>query len=381
MATTINAGRVAMVPRGDYSATTAYKRLDVVTYNGSGWLCKADTTGNAPADGSTYWQLLASKGDPGSGGAQSLKTVNGFSLVGEGDVKTTIDVAFVRSSGSWYAEDFEYSDVLAMLQAGVEIRPIINDGGFSFLGWLSEWHAGMVRFAFLLPEQGDNQPWQIHDNFIMVLELTDGNGNNATVRYDKRIADITALQEGLSGKADKRKVSFVTYTADIVIDNIGSVQPIDLEAKLNAYYPTWRTTDYEALNTIANAWEVGTISGVQMSAAMLSALDAAFTDFEVEDQMSANVSGAVITSQELAANIYLLYLRTDAVAPTLPANYDAADEFVFSFTCSTDACVLTLPSGVQMADGFDFEGDRAAGVKFQMSIMDGIAGYLIVSTN
>lgn len=368
-----------MVPRGEYSATTAYKRLDVVTYNGSGWLCKADTTGNAPADGSTYWQLLASKGDPGSGGAQSLKTVNGSSLVGEGDVKTTIDVAFVRSSGSWYAEDYEYSDVLAMLQAGVEIRPIINDGGFSFIGWISQWHAGMVRFAFLLPEQGDNQPWQIHDNVIMVLELTDGNGNNATVRYDKRIVDITALQEGLSGKADKRKVSFVTYTADIVIDNIGDVQPIDLEAKLNDYFPTWRTTDYEALNTIANAWEVGTISGVQMSAAMLSALDAAFTDFKVEDQMSANVSGAVITSQELAANIYLLYLRTDAVAPTLPTNYDAADEFVFSFTCASDNCVLTLPAGVAMADGFDFSADRKAGAKFQVSIQDGIAGYLMVS--
>ena len=56
---------------------------------------------------------------------------------------------------------------------------------------------------------------------LYLLELTDGNGNNATVRYDKRIVDITALQDGLSGKADKRKVSFVTYTADIVIDNIG----------------------------------------------------------------------------------------------------------------------------------------------------------------
>lgn len=368
-----------MVPRGEYSAATAYKRLDVVTYNGSGWLCKADTTGNAPADGSTYWQLLASKGDPGSGGAQSLKTVNGSSLVGEGDVKTTVDVAFVRSSGNWYAEDYEYSDVLAMLQAGVEIRPIINDGGFSFIGWLSEWHAGMVRFAFLLPEQGDNQPWQIHDNVIMVLELTDGNGNNATVRYDKRIVDITALQEGLSGKADKRKVSFVTYTADIVIDNIGSVQPIELESKLNAYYPTWRTTDYEAFNTIAEAWQVGTIAGVQMSAAMLSALKSAFIDLAIEEKMDAEVSGAVITSQELAANIYLRYLRTDAVAPTLPANYDAADEFVFTFTCATDNCVLTLPNGVAMADGFDFASDRKAGAKFQVSIQDGIAGYLMVS--
>lgn len=62
-------------------------------------------------------------------------------------------------------------------------------------------------------------------------------------------------------------------------------------------------------------------------------------------------------------------------------DYDAADEFVFSFTCASDNCVLTLPAGVAMADGFDFSADRKAGAKFQISIQDGIAGYLIVSTN
>lgn len=370
-----------MVPRGEYSATTAYKRLDVVTLNGSGWLCKADTTGNAPADGSTYWQLLASKGDPGSGGTTTMKTVNGFSLDGEGDVKTTVDVAFYRSGGAWYAEDYEYSDVLAMLQAGVEIRPIINDGGFSFIGWVSEWHAGMVRFAFLLPEQGDSTPWQIHDNVIMVLELTDGDGNSATARYQKRIVDITALTAGLATKAPLRKAADVTYTADVVIISISGATPADLAALLDSYYPAWGQTDAEAFNAIAASWAVGTISGVPMTATMREVLETAFTDLDAEEKMVANVTNATVTAQALAADIYLRYLRTDAVAPTLPSVVDAADEFVFAFTCATDACVLTLPSGVQMADGFDFESDRKAGAKFQVSIMDGIAGYLCLTDN
>lgn len=59
MATVINAGRVAMVPKGEWSATTAYTRLDVVLYQGSAWVCIKDGTGQTPADGSTYWQLLA----------------------------------------------------------------------------------------------------------------------------------------------------------------------------------------------------------------------------------------------------------------------------------------------------------------------------------
>lgn len=72
---------------------------------------------------------------------------------------------------------------------------------------------------------------------------------------------------------------------------------------------------------------------------------------------------------------------TEAQVTVYVPDYTAADEFVFSFTCASDNCVLTLPSGVQMADGFDFSADRKAGVKFQVSIMDGIAGYLVVSTN
>lgn len=59
MATTINAGRVAMVPKGSWDSTTAYSRLDVVMHNGSSWICITDSTGNEPVSGSTYWQLAA----------------------------------------------------------------------------------------------------------------------------------------------------------------------------------------------------------------------------------------------------------------------------------------------------------------------------------
>jgi len=48
-----------MVPKGEWSATTAYTRLDVVLYQGSAWVCIKDGTGQEPASGSTYWQLLA----------------------------------------------------------------------------------------------------------------------------------------------------------------------------------------------------------------------------------------------------------------------------------------------------------------------------------
>ena len=68
MATTINAGRVAMVPKGEWASATAYTRLDVVLYNDSSWVATADSTGQTPDIGSTYWQLLSLKGEQGEKG-------------------------------------------------------------------------------------------------------------------------------------------------------------------------------------------------------------------------------------------------------------------------------------------------------------------------
>lgn len=98
MATTINAGRVAMVPKGTWSSSTAYTRLDVVLYNGSSWVAIADSTGQVPAEGSTYWQLLASGVDPSNyytktetntklekkANLTSLYRFAGFSIIADG---------------------------------------------------------------------------------------------------------------------------------------------------------------------------------------------------------------------------------------------------------------------------------------------------------
>lgn len=65
MATVINAGRVAMVPKGEWASATAYTRLDVVLYNGSSWVAIADSTGQEPSEDSTYWQMLAQGFDGG----------------------------------------------------------------------------------------------------------------------------------------------------------------------------------------------------------------------------------------------------------------------------------------------------------------------------
>lgn len=54
----ISAGRVLLIPRGDYDSNTTYEMLDIVSYNGSSYIAKGTTTGNLPTN-TTYWQLSA----------------------------------------------------------------------------------------------------------------------------------------------------------------------------------------------------------------------------------------------------------------------------------------------------------------------------------
>lgn len=52
-----NAGRVLMIPKGDYNAATTYEMLDFVYYQGRSYVCKQTSTGNVPTN-TTYWQAL-----------------------------------------------------------------------------------------------------------------------------------------------------------------------------------------------------------------------------------------------------------------------------------------------------------------------------------
>ncbi len=67
MATTINAGRVRFVSRGTYNNSTQYYLFDLVDYNGSSYIAKENTVGNLPTN-TTYWQLIAEKGNTGNTG-------------------------------------------------------------------------------------------------------------------------------------------------------------------------------------------------------------------------------------------------------------------------------------------------------------------------
>lgn len=56
-----SAGRVLLMPQGDYDNTATYYVLDWVRYNEKAYVCKKTSTGHLPTD-TTYWQLLVQDG-------------------------------------------------------------------------------------------------------------------------------------------------------------------------------------------------------------------------------------------------------------------------------------------------------------------------------
>lgn len=69
-------GTVAIKHCGAYNSGTSYEKLNVVTYQGSSYCAKGVTQGNAPTD-TTYWDLIAEKGDKGDTGANGTTPVKG----------------------------------------------------------------------------------------------------------------------------------------------------------------------------------------------------------------------------------------------------------------------------------------------------------------
>lgn len=59
---TYNLGRFILNPRGTYSSSANYNKLDFVLYNGSSYVCKADSTTNIVPTNTTYWQMMAQAG-------------------------------------------------------------------------------------------------------------------------------------------------------------------------------------------------------------------------------------------------------------------------------------------------------------------------------
>lgn len=88
------AGRVAIVPKGDWSANATYKRLDAVTYNNTLYFAKKDVSAGTATSNTEYWSKSI------VGGASAIATTEeagivkpaaGLTVAEDGTLKVNID--------------------------------------------------------------------------------------------------------------------------------------------------------------------------------------------------------------------------------------------------------------------------------------------------
>ena len=105
-----NAGRVAIVPKGDWSAAVEYKRLDAVAFNNTLYIAKkAVPAGTLPTD-TEYWMKCV------VGGAGSIATTEDA-----GTVKAGADIGVSSTGEMTLKTDFTAQEELAEL-TGTEDR-------------------------------------------------------------------------------------------------------------------------------------------------------------------------------------------------------------------------------------------------------------------
>lgn len=63
MASTVNLGKVMVTPKGVWSNSTAYSKLDIVTNQGSSYIAKKNVPSGTALTNTTYWQVMASASD------------------------------------------------------------------------------------------------------------------------------------------------------------------------------------------------------------------------------------------------------------------------------------------------------------------------------
>lgn len=125
MTDAVNYGRIAIIPKGDYSAGTSYQSGDVVSYGGASYLCKGQPPmGTLPTD-TNYWQVSAEKGDKGDKGDPGEKGDKGEQGPAGG---TNIDknTMIIPTDGWQEAAVGQYSYSLSVSVSGVTAQDIVS---------------------------------------------------------------------------------------------------------------------------------------------------------------------------------------------------------------------------------------------------------------
>jgi len=132
---TINLGAIKFNWQGAYAGGTAYVVDDVVSYNGSSYVCKLASTGNLPTD-TTYWDQMSAKGTDGTNGTLTTqgdlvyRDGSGLQRLGAGTAGQVLQTGGAGANPSWGTVSSDYVLLATQTVSGTS-SAVSFDGYFS----------------------------------------------------------------------------------------------------------------------------------------------------------------------------------------------------------------------------------------------------------
>lgn len=196
MADTITV-KIAPLPRGTYSSSATYAKLDVVSYNGSSYMAiKAVPTGTVPTN-TTYWQLLAEKPTISTGSITTAMLADGSvtsAKLGSNAVTSAkiasnaVTSAKIADGNITTAKLADESVTLEKLSDEVE-EQIYN-------GYPTDIAKGTIAS---FPDGADNVPFKSHEVSISPIQDLNGYDSPWVGGAGKNLLPETAVELGAYG--------------------------------------------------------------------------------------------------------------------------------------------------------------------------------------
>lgn len=149
-----SAGRVLIIPKGDYSASVTYGNLDMVYYGGKTYVCKKTSLNNLPTN-TEYWQLMV-EGVAGS----YYGTCSTAAATAEKAVTISADQHFALFVGASITVKFTNTNTAnnpTINVNGTGVASVVYGSGVITTGTLAK--AGTAHYSMTYVYDGTNWCW------------------------------------------------------------------------------------------------------------------------------------------------------------------------------------------------------------------------------
>jgi hypothetical protein len=216
---TVNLGRIKFVWQGAYSGATAYVADDVVSYNGSSYICILASTNNLPTN-ATYWSIMSSAGTNGTNGTDVGTTIttqgdilyrnaSGLARLGAGTNGQVLTTAGASANPSWSTVSSDF----VLLATTIQTSAVAS---VSFDGFSDTYYSFQVDFAKVVPSTSGVK---------LMMRYRRNNADVTTSYYRSTIggSETTSGHSGNNGQSgglhDDNKIQL--FTGNTISNNDG----------------------------------------------------------------------------------------------------------------------------------------------------------------